>query len=268
MSLAARGERDPVGGLDGPAIPVAAEWFGIAAVSDGLTRITESHVDELVSANTWLIRGRDRDLLVDCGLGVASLRTALGPVLSGSGRDPVLVVSHAHLDHMGSAHEFADCWAHPAEAVGDPPPGSLAGPALGAELGLDEALPPLLISALPHPAYDPAAYRLRPGTVTRELLDGDVVDPGGRPLTVLHLPGHSPGSIALLDPVDGSLFSGDVVYDGALLDSIVGSDVRQYRESMLRLRSLPVRVVHPGHGPNFGRRRLHAIIERYLKERP
>ena len=34
----------------------------------------------------------------------------------------------------------------------------------------------------------------------------------------------------------------------------------------LRLKSLPIRVVRPGHGPSFGRRRLHAIIDRYLKE--
>ena len=254
-------------GEAGVAIPVAAEWFRISAVSPELTLITEPHVDELVSANVWLVRGRERDLLVDSGLGVACLRDALAPLVSG--HDPVLVVTHAHLDHMGSAHEFPECWAHPAEAVRDPPPGSLFGPALGAELGLDEALPPLLIAALPYSGYDPARYRLRPGAVTRSLLDGDVVDPGGRPLTVLHLPGHSPGSIALLDPADGTLFSGDVVYDdGALLDSIAGSDRAQYRSSLLRLRSLPIRVVRPGHGPSFGRRRLHAIIDRYLKERP
>jgi glyoxylase-like metal-dependent hydrolase (beta-lactamase superfamily II) len=249
------------------ALPVAAEWFAITAVDDGLTLITEPHADELVSANAWLVRGRERDLMVDAGLGVASLRTAVEPLLSDSGREPVLVVTHAHLDHLGSAHEFADCRAHPAERAGNPPPGSLFGPALGAELGLDEALPPLLISALPHPGYDPARYRLRPAVVTRALRDGDVVDPGGRPLTVLHLPGHSPGSIALFDPGDGTLFSGDVVYDGELLDSIVGADVGQYRASLLRLRSLPVRVVRPGHGPSFGRPRLHAIIDRYLKER-
>jgi len=248
----------------GAALPVAADWFGISAVSDGLTLITEPHVDELVSANIWLVRGRERDLLVDCGLGVASLRAAVDPLLRA---EPMLILTHAHLDHMGSAHEFADCLAHPAEAVGNPPPGSLFGPALGAELGLDEALPPLLISAVPHAGYDPAGYRLRPAAVTRELLDGDVVDPGGGPLTVLHLPGHSPGSVALFDPVDGALFSGDVVYDGGLLDSIVGADRDQYRSSLLRLRSLPIRVVHPGHGPSFGRRRLHAIIDRYLKER-
>jgi glyoxylase-like metal-dependent hydrolase (beta-lactamase superfamily II) len=246
---------------------ITADWFRVSAVSPGLTLITEPHVHELVSANMWLLRGRERDLLVDCGLGVASLRTALEPLVSG--RDPVVVVTHAHLDHMGSAHEFPGCLAHPAEAVEDPPPGSLFGPALGEELGLDETLPSLLISALPDPAYEPARYRLRPGVVTRSLSEGDVVDPGGRPLTVLHLPGHSPGSIALFDPADGTLFSGDVVYDGGgLLDSIAGADIAQYRSSLLRLRSLPVRVVRPGHGPSFGRRRLHAIIDRYLKERP
>ena len=42
-------------------------------MSPELTLITEPHVDELVSANMWLVRGRERDLLVDCGLGVASL---------------------------------------------------------------------------------------------------------------------------------------------------------------------------------------------------
>jgi hypothetical protein len=37
---------------------------------------------------------------------------------------------------------------------------------------------------------------------------------------------------------------------------------------MRRLRELPVRVVRPGHGPSFGPRRLHSIIDRYLEERP
>lgn len=254
-------------GSAGSAVPVVGDWFRISPVSPGLTLVTEPQVHELVAANMWLVRGRERDLLVDCGLGVASLRAAVDPLIV-SGSDPVVVVTHAHLDHLGSAHEFPECWAHPAEPVANPPPGSLFGPTLARELGLDEALPPLLISALPYPGYDPAGYQLRPGVVARSLLDGDVVDPGGRPLTVLHLPGHSPGSIALFDRVDGTLFSGDVVYDdGALLDSLVGSDAAQYRSSLLRLRSLPVRVVRPGHGPSFGRRRLHAIIDRYLKER-
>ena len=50
--------------------------------------------------------------------------------------------------------------------------------------------------------------------MTQKLNDGDMLDLGDRCLRVVHLPGHSPGSIALLDVgSDRSLFSGDVVYD-------------------------------------------------------
>jgi hypothetical protein len=62
------------------------------------------------------------------------------------------------------------------------------------------------------------------------------------------------------------LFGGDVVYDDVLLDTIAGSDRDLYRARLGRLRELPVRVVRPGHGPSFGPRRLHSIIDRYLKE--
>ena len=54
----------------------------------------------LLQANVWLVRGRDRDLLIDSGLGIASLRSALAALAL---RDPVLVLTHAHLDHMGPA---------------------------------------------------------------------------------------------------------------------------------------------------------------------
>jgi len=247
-----------------PALPVAREWFRIRAAGDSVTLIDEPHAHGLLQANVWLVRGRDRDLLIDSGLGIASLRSALAAL---SLRDPVLVLTHAHLDHMGSAHEFPDCWAHSAEDAGNPPPGSLNGPALAAELGLSEPLPDLLISAVPDDAYDPAAYRLQPARVTRHLGDGDVVDPGGRAFTVLHLPGHSPGSIALLDEHDGTLFTGDVLYDDVLLDTITGADPGQYAASMRRLRDLPVRIVRPGHGPSFGPGRMRAIIDGYLDSR-
>jgi glyoxylase-like metal-dependent hydrolase (beta-lactamase superfamily II) len=151
------------------ALPVARAWFRMRPADDALTVIDEPHVQGLLRANIWLIRGQDRDLLFDSGLGVASLRTALDGIIS---PDPVLALSHAHLDHMGSAHEFPDCRAHPAELVANPPPGSLEGPALAAEIGLCEALPPLLITARRDEAYDPADYRLWPARVTRSLVRG------------------------------------------------------------------------------------------------
>jgi len=229
-------------------LPVARNWYRIEAIGDALTLINEPHVRGLLRAKAWLIRGRDRDVLVDCGLGVAPLHPIVAELTE---RDPVVVLTHAHLDHMGAAYEFAECWAHSLERADQPLPGTLLGPDLAAELGLKEVLPDVLITAVPHEGYDPAGYRLRPATVTRDLCDGDVVDLGERAFTVLHLPGHSPGSIAFFDEHDGTLLSGAVVYDDVLIDEIAGADIGDYVASLRRLRELPVRIVLPGHGGDF-----------------
>ncbi|MFD8778351.1 MBL fold metallo-hydrolase [Streptomyces sp. NPDC059916] len=245
-----------------PALPVVQDWFRVTAIDSTLTLIDEPHVHELLDSNTWLVRGRDRDLLVDCGLGVGDLPALLAQLTA---REPTVVLTHAHLDHMGAAHVFAHCWAHPLEAVESPELGSLLGSVWAAQGGLpDFDLPPLLISAVPHEGYDPSSYELRPAHVTRHLGDVDRIDLGDRALTVLHLPGHSPGSIALLDEADGTLFSGDVVYDDVLLDELPGSDREKYVHTMKRLRELPVRIVRPGHGPSFDRQRLCRIIDDYI----
>jgi glyoxylase-like metal-dependent hydrolase (beta-lactamase superfamily II) len=93
------------------------------------------------------------------------------------------------------------------------------------------------------------------------------VDLGDRAFEVLHLPGHSPGSIGLWDEASGVLFSGDAVYDGPLLDELDGSDIEAYLTTMERLRRLPVTVVHGGHEPSFGRARLVELCDTYLAAR-
>lgn len=249
-------------------LPVATEWFTFSPVTDTLTLIREPHVHPFLQANTWHIRGSERDLLIDAGLGVAPLRPALSHLLTD---EPVVVITHSHLDHMGGAHEFADCCAHRAENIQNPPPGSLRTADLFTELGMatadDTDVPDLMISARPHATYDPAGYRLRGTPISRYLDDGDILDLGDRQLTVLHLPGHSPGSIGLYEPATGTLFSGDVVYDDELLDDIHGADLAQYVQTMTRLRDLPVTVCHPGHGPSFDGTRLREIANAYITNR-
>lgn len=64
---------------------------------------------------------------------------------------------------------------------------------------------------------------------------GDVINMGDRQLTVLHMPGHSRGSICLHDHDNKLLFSGDVVYDGAMIDWLPYSHVSDYISSCERL---------------------------------
>ena len=57
-------------------LPIADRWFEIRRVSDDITLLWEPHVVPLMRCNIWHVRGRDRDLMIDTGMGIASLREA------------------------------------------------------------------------------------------------------------------------------------------------------------------------------------------------
>lgn len=254
---------------DAPLLPVADPWYRVVPGPGGrILRVDEPHVDPVVAANVWIVRGRDRDLVVDTGLGIVPLDAAV-PGLSA--RDPLVVVTHAHLDHAGGASAFERVLAHPAEDLDHPRAASLHGPTELDLLGLHDPairaeVGEWLISAVPHAGFDVEAYEVVPPAETVAVGDGDVLDLGDRSLTVLHLPGHSPGSIVLLDERDGLLFSGDVVYDDDLYDDMDGADPVVYRRSLERLLTLDVRRVLPGHGDAFGPGRLAEIVAGYAGE--
>ncbi len=256
--------------MSGSGLPVATDWFGVEEVGEGVTLLTEPHLSDLVSANLWWIRGQRHDVLVDTGLGVASLREHLPDVL---GHDTLAVVSHTHLDHTGGAHEFEHVAVHAVEAgaIAAPPPASLHARTelelLGLAIPDPDALPEWLLKAVPEPGYDEAAFAIRPATVTRTLVDGDVIDLGDRRLRVIHAPGHTPGSILLYDEDLRWLYTGDVLNDSPVFDEMFGADIPSYVESMRRMRDLDVAMVRPGHDSSFDGDHMRELIDAYLRLR-
>jgi glyoxylase-like metal-dependent hydrolase (beta-lactamase superfamily II) len=257
---------------DPAAPPVDERWFATCSVDDSrITRVWEPHVHRLLRANFWHIRGSERDLVIDGGLGVRTAREALPWMFE---REPLLTLTHAHCDHTGAAPEFGERLIHEAEAqaLREPESWSLALPALdeglrAAALALEPAHRELLIDALPSAAYAPERWRPSRAWATGTLRGGESIDLGDRRFEVLHLPGHSRGSIGLLDQHQGVLFSGDALYDGTLLDGLPGSDVAAYVTTIRMLRDLDVRVVHAGHNDSFGRERLRSLCDAYLARR-
>ena len=251
---------------------IADRWYDRKIISDEITLLWEPHVVPLMRCNIWHVRGRDRDLMIDTGMGVVSLVEAAKDLLQ---KPVTAVATHTHSDHVGAHHEFSQCLVHKDEADILSSPNEEDNSLFYADMGagyvemlqragyqcnLDETL----ITALPYEHYDMHSYRVKPAPATVIVDEGDIVDLGNRHFEVLHLPGHSPGSIGLWEEESGTLFSGDCVYDGPLLDELSESDIGDYIASMKRLRALPVQTVHAGHDPSFGRERLLELIDAYL----
>ena len=299
-----------------PSLPVVGDWFDVTWVTDRLALIAEPCVDEFLAANVWFVAGRDRDLLVDAGNGVAPLLPVVArlaahvrtdrdtPQAGATKREVVCVATHAHADHVGGFHEFADRRLHRLEAEDLSRAARMRSllwsdwaPMFGGEDDIDDDLiddldadasdedvgdneagggsiddpptdpPPLLLTALPREGFDPYTFRIEAAVATELVAEGDELDLGDRRLRVIELPGHTPGSIGLVDKGEGVLFSGDAAYEGGLIDTLPESDVARYLDTMERLRDLSVEKVYPGHGEPFGRVRLRRLAAAYLRLR-
>lgn len=255
------------------ALPVDAIWYRAEQLDPRLWVITEPNVHPIFSANIHLVLGRDADLLIDSGMGVAPLRPFVDELRPDPARPLICFSTHTHVDHIGAVHEFDIRLVHPMETdeMAAPTPYSLrtdgiseAFRALFLDAGY-EPLWPVLINAQPTADYDIDSYVLRGAPATGVVAEGDRVDLGDWQAEVLHLPGHSPGQVGLFHHDSGTLFGADAIYDGPLIYDGPGMSVIDYVATLRRLRDMPVRVVHGGHDPSFDKARLDQIVETYLE---
>ena len=233
---------------------MSRDWFEITPFPDRVFRISEPALGPLHGSHSWLVLGDQKALLIDTGVGVAPL----APVIKNLTSLPVIcLLSHTHYDHSGGAHEFADRRMHPAEKeiMANPTPElTFWGGWLRADSFAD----------FPSPDYDFSHYGIKPAPPTALLSDGDRIDLGGRWFEVLHVPGHSPGLLAVYEEERGALFSTDALYDGEMFFNLRGSDTEAARHSLRRLAGLGARVLYPGHYENLDAETLVRVAQSQL----
>lgn len=231
----------------------ADDWYEMLRFNEDITLIHEPWIVPFYRCNIWHVRGRDRDLLFDSGLGHFSLRQHVPLVTE---KPLIAVASHTHFDHIGCHHEFPNRAVHTAEAD------ILADPKNALTLADAYATDDMFLRQ--PEGWNADGYRIEPAPAQHLLKDGDVIDLGDRAFKVVHTPGHSPGGIGLFERRSGIFLSGDILYDGPLIDDAYHSDIAIYAETLEQLRTLPVTLIHGGHFPSFGPTRYHQLIDAYL----
>ena len=202
----------------------------------------------------WLVRGSERDVVVDTGSGIVPSAPLVEAV---SGKPLLAVALNSYYDHAGGWSGFRERACHVLDAA------ALASPAAENASHADY-LTDELLSALPYAGYTTADYRMTGAEPTQLLADGDRIDLGDRSLEVLHLPGRSAGGMALWEAATGNLFTSDMLYDGDHGLAWPPDDRQAYAVSLSRMRALPVAHVYPGHYGYIDAERMLELIDEQM----
>lgn len=192
-----------------------AGWFHVFKIAPDTYAISEpKYWQQNVS---YLILGSRSGVLFDTGPGLYSIRQVVKQLTN----LPLLVIpSHLHFDHVGRIQEFPNI-------------GLINLPALRRQVErrvLNETSEQYMLTG-------PHAFR-----VSRWLLDGEILNLGGRQLEVVNTPGHTPESTSLVDREHHIAFTGDLVNRMVTLCDVPGSDVQQTAASLGHL----MRIVPEG----------------------
>lgn len=199
--------------------------------------------------NAYLVRTGDGFVLIDTGF--RSNRKALDAALQGagcrSGDLKLIVITHGDADHSSNAAFLRAKYGAKVAMHKDEVPAVEQGD-MFLSRGSQSTLRRILLKPLTSLFGMHKRDRFTPDL---SLEDGDSLSPYGLDATVLHVPGHTRGSIAVLTK-DGAFFSGDFL-ENRRRPSIATfvDDAEVLRAEFERIKTLKIHTVYPGHGKPF-----------------
>jgi glyoxylase-like metal-dependent hydrolase (beta-lactamase superfamily II) len=209
--------------------------------------------------NWYLLEEGGRVTLVDAGL--PAYRSQLEPALREIGRDledvEAIVLTHAHVDHIGFAKLLQDERGTPVYVHEGEAPQARTGRA-------PETEGSWVTAALRYRRAREVVFHIarnggaRPTKLARvqTFVDGEVLDVPGHP-RVVHTPGHSPAHSVLHVPDEGAVFAGDALCGWSTVTGEEGpilpppqfsNSMQRARASLARIEEIDARTVYFGHG--------------------
>jgi len=180
-----------------------------------------------LSANCWIVgsEAAGEGMVIDPGGNAEVIQKAI----TDSGLDiKIIVLTHGHSDHIAALYEIQDM--------------------TGAEVAIHIEDADFLEGRGSYSSQFGISYKTPPPP-DRLLREGDIIEIGTLSFSVVHTPGHTPGSICLL--TDGNVFTGDTLFRRGIGTTLMpGSSRPQLIDSIhTRLMVLPDdTIVYPGHG--------------------
>lgn len=207
--------------------------------------------------SVYLIKTAVGYLLVDAGWPRTADQLVPAVDRATGGQGPRLVLlTHAHPDHAGGLLALRDAW-NPAIVCH-----TLEVPFVTGELYYRNLKANSLAFWLGRLFIRPLDLEL---PVARDLEGGQSVEG----MSVIHLPGHTPGQIGFLHPRDGAMICGDAIGNrgGQLRPplALATSDPAVAHRSMIRLGELDYNHLLPGHGPPILNHGREAVVN-YLRD--
>ena len=234
VTLAFKNQADQTKADDNSSKVKSESWFTIKPIADQVWRIGDHGND-----NIYLVEGKEKALLIDTGIGAADLKQCVKSITE----LPVIVVNtHGHPDHCGGNFQFEEVYAHPLDFEMVKQFNSKEHHGNTVENALKNS--PDLESVIGKDLGEFKSASLLP------VESGDVFDLGDRKLEVVEVPGHTEGSICLLDSENDLLFTGDNnnILVWLFLDGCLPLDA--YLETLINLkqRAEEFETILPGHG--------------------
>ncbi|MBR6956642.1 MAG: MBL fold metallo-hydrolase [Firmicutes bacterium] len=200
-------------------------WFECYELPGDITAICEpQHLQEV---NVFIIKGDGKALMLDTGMGICNIEPLVRELWPG---ELTIVNCHRHFDHTGNN------WRFPEVLVADVPEALKQ-----AETGCphkplaNQADEDMFLFGYPE-GFVPEEYCVKPFKAV-PVEDGHVFDLGNREVELIYTPGHLEDHLMIYDRREKILFSGDMIYLGAIYvqfssDVMGRSDIGQYIESL------------------------------------